>query len=81
MIFFKNILNLRCTAAKLKNNTRALPKNLFHTTVWLKKQAPNTYDKGARTILYYLTAGGVLIGGLSYAAVPMYRIFCQVSVL
>lgn len=32
-----------------------------------------------RTTLYYLTAGGVLVVGLSYAAVPIYRMFCQVN--
>ncbi|XP_073837564.1 cytochrome c oxidase copper chaperone COX11 [Musca autumnalis] len=30
-----------------------------------------------RSTLYYVTAGGVLIVGLSYAAVPLYRMFCQ----
>lgn len=30
-----------------------------------------------RSTLYYITAGGVLIVGLSYAAVPLYSIFCQ----
>ncbi|KAF0308277.1 Cytochrome c oxidase assembly protein COX11, mitochondrial [Amphibalanus amphitrite] len=30
-----------------------------------------------RSTLYYVTAMGVLVGGLSYAAVPLYRIFCQ----
>lgn len=78
MLFFKNFLNLRSSVARCKDRSRALPIHLFHTSVWLKRQAPNNYDKGARSILYYLTAGGVFIGGLSYAAVPMYRIFCQV---
>jgi len=31
------------------------------------------------TPLYYCAAVGVLILGFSYAAVPLYRIFCQVS--
>lgn len=31
--------------------------------------------------LYYLAAVGVLVVGGSYAAVPLYRIFCQVSLL
>ncbi|XP_062136582.1 cytochrome c oxidase assembly protein COX11, mitochondrial [Drosophila sulfurigaster albostrigata] len=30
-----------------------------------------------KSTLYYITAGGVLIVGLSYAAVPLYSIFCQ----
>lgn len=31
-----------------------------------------------RSTLYYVTAAGVLAAGLSYAAVPLYRMFCQV---
>ncbi|GJQ78941.1 hypothetical protein Trydic_g108 [Trypoxylus dichotomus] len=31
----------------------------------------------ARSTLYYLAAAGVLAVGLSYAAVPLYRMFCQ----
>lgn len=31
-----------------------------------------------RSTLYYIAALGVLAFGLSYAAVPLYRIFCQV---
>lgn len=30
-----------------------------------------------RSTLYYVTAAGVLAVGLSYAAVPLYRLFCQ----
>lgn len=30
-----------------------------------------------RTTLYYVTAAGVLTAGMSYAAVPLYRMFCQ----
>lgn len=35
--------------------------------------------KNLRSTLYYVTAGGVLVVGLSYAAVPLYRMFCQVG--
>lgn len=35
--------------------------------------------KKSRSTLYYLTAAGILTVGMSYAAVPLYRIFCQVS--
>ncbi|XP_067613091.1 cytochrome c oxidase assembly protein COX11, mitochondrial [Eurosta solidaginis] len=30
-----------------------------------------------KSTLYYLTAGGVFVVGSSYAAVPLYRMFCQ----
>lgn len=33
--------------------------------------------KGLRTTLYYVTAVGIVTAGLSYAAVPLYRMFCQ----
>ncbi|RXG71131.1 cytochrome c oxidase assembly protein COX11, mitochondrial [Armadillidium vulgare] len=34
---------------------------------------------GTKSTLYYIIAIGVLTVGLSYAAVPLYRIFCQVK--
>ena len=34
-------------------------------------------DRNKSTI-YYVLALGVFVGGFSYAAVPLYRIFCQV---
>ncbi|GAB0087847.1 cytochrome c oxidase assembly protein COX11, mitochondrial [Sergentomyia squamirostris] len=33
--------------------------------------------KKIKSTLYYVTAAGVLTVGLSYAAVPLYRMFCQ----
>lgn len=35
--------------------------------------------RSRRSTLYYIAAAGVLALGLSYAAVPLYRIFCQVG--
>lgn len=34
--------------------------------------------KRQKSTLYYLTAGGILVAGASYASVPLYRMFCQV---
>ncbi|KAK3861901.1 hypothetical protein Pcinc_032178 [Petrolisthes cinctipes] len=34
-------------------------------------------SEGTKSTLYYIAALGVLAFGLSYAAVPLYRIFCQ----
>lgn len=44
----------------------------------------DSFDKGNRQLrikstLYYLSALGVVVLGGSYAAVPLYRIFCAVS--
>lgn len=33
--------------------------------------------RSIRSTLYYVTAAGVVTVGLSYAAVPLYRLFCQ----
>lgn len=35
--------------------------------------------KNTRSTVYYLSSLGVLTVGLSYAAVPLYKMFCQVS--
>lgn len=35
--------------------------------------------KRNRSIAYYSTAAVILTGGLTYAAVPLYRLFCQVQ--
>jgi hypothetical protein len=35
--------------------------------------------RNIRSTLNYMVALGVMTVGLSYAAVPLYRIFCQVS--
>lgn len=32
-----------------------------------------------KSTVYYVIALGVLVGGFSYAAVPLYRLFCQVK--
>jgi len=37
--------------------------------------------KNIRSTVYYLSSLGVLTVGLSYAAVPLYKMFCQVSSL
>jgi len=50
----------------------------------LSKRLHNTSSKNAqkkriRSTVYYLSSLGVLTVGLSYAAVPLYKMFCQVS--
>lgn len=37
----------------------------------------NKQRTNIRSTLYYVSAAGVLVVGLSYAAVPLYRMFCQ----
>lgn len=52
------------------------------TTSRYCKNNKNGYHVGqkSRSTVYYVVALGVLVGGLSYAAVPLYRLFCQVQV-
>lgn len=38
-------------------------------------------NKSSRSTLYYAAAAGVLFIGFTYAAVPLYRMFCQVTLL
>ena len=51
------------------------------TTSRYCKNNKNGYHVGqkSQSTVYYVVALGVLVGGLSYAAVPLYRLFCQVQ--
>uniref|UniRef100_A0A1I8P5T0 Cytochrome c oxidase assembly protein COX11, mitochondrial n=1 Tax=Stomoxys calcitrans TaxID=35570 RepID=A0A1I8P5T0_STOCA len=60
----------RCFATNLPPPPRPTPPKGNASAEAMRK-------KNLRSTLYYVTAGGVLIVGLSYAAVPLYRMFCQ----
>jgi hypothetical protein len=47
-------------------------QNIKETAAWAERQ------KKLRSTVYYIVATAVLTVGLSYAAVPLYRMFCQV---
>jgi hypothetical protein len=47
-------------------------QNIKETVAWAERQ------KKLRSTVYYVVATAVLTVGLSYAAVPLYRMFCQV---
>lgn len=49
----------------------------IHTSPKLNQNASDTQHRKIKSTLYYITATGVLTVGLSYAAVPLYRMFCQ----
>lgn len=51
------------------------PKRLHSTG------ANDSQKKNIRSTVYYLSSLGVLTVGLSYAAVPLYKMFCQVCTL
>lgn len=42
-------------------------------------QSNRDFDR--KTALYYSTAAGIFMLGLGYAGVPLYRIYCAVSLL
>lgn len=48
----------------------------FHKSSKLNQKDSSRNEK-IKSTLYYVSAAGVLTVGLSYAAVPLYRMFCQ----
>lgn len=57
---------------------------LRHQFRWHISRGLSGKDEARRKLntqstLYYVTAAGVLFAGATYAAVPLYRMFCQVS--
>ncbi|XP_057662581.1 cytochrome c oxidase assembly protein COX11, mitochondrial [Diorhabda carinulata] len=68
------VRNLTC-------RTNALSKNTINTNL-IKRLCSNHNNnenrkRSIRSTLYYVTAAGIVTVGLSYAAVPLYRLFCQ----
>lgn len=53
--------------------------NSNFTRTYSQKADPfrESRKKGITSTLYYVTAAAVLTVGMSYAAVPLYRMFCQ----
>lgn len=50
----------------------------YYNSLSRRYSSNNNYQNvKTRSTLYYITAAGVLTVGLSYAAVPLYRMFCQ----
>lgn len=66
---------LRYTISKTPLNILA-PKNVL-PNVYIVRAAHE--QKKIRSTMNYMIAIGVMTVGLSYAAVPLYRIFCQVK--
>ncbi|PSN28986.1 Cytochrome c oxidase assembly protein COX11 [Blattella germanica] len=53
------------------NSLKQQPRNVNEGRAWAERQ------KKLRSTVYYIAATAVLTVGLSYAAVPLYRMFCQ----
>ncbi|KAG5895344.1 hypothetical protein JTB14_003141 [Gonioctena quinquepunctata] len=54
-----------------------LNRNPYRNSGQNTKSTNEARSKSIRSTLYYVTAAGVVTVGLSYAAVPLYRMFCQ----
>ena len=69
--FVVSLLRVTC------NNQFSPKTRVFHGSPHLQKNTNNTQKTRVKSTLYYVTAAGVVTAGLSYAAVPLYRLFCQ----
>ncbi|KAK4877015.1 hypothetical protein RN001_009521 [Aquatica leii] len=67
-------LNIRSLVSKFNCTKYKLHTSAVHR---LKGTQQTSQNVRIKSTLYYITAAGVLVVGLSYAAVPLYRIFCQ----
>lgn len=66
------------TQSKSAISTRSVFLSCRNSIPFNKKASDSNYATNNKSTLYYLSAIGVFAVGLSYAAVPLYRIFCQV---
>lgn len=63
-------ISIQCLA-----NCQTKPIN----AIFLRTISNNQSSFRNRSVVYYTTSVVFLVGGLSYAAVPLYRIYCQAS--
>lgn len=75
VIRITNILCYSRIQDLLLSTTRNARK--FRTSSRLNQTPSDAQRRKIKSTLYYITATGVLTVGLSYAAVPLYRMFCQ----
>lgn len=68
-----------CTAPKGGNQGEH--KNAAHQSGFtVKPNAPSSSDKAyGRSLVMYSVAALIAVGGLSYAAVPLYKMFCAAT--
>lgn len=67
--------------AKLRHTSKTGASILRHSPIRWQLTRFNSSEqmqkKRIKSTLYYVSAAGVLVAGFSYAAVPLYRMFCQ----
>ncbi|KAL1382794.1 hypothetical protein pipiens_013225 [Culex pipiens pipiens] len=75
-----NVLG-RCTGRLAGQSLLRIPRNPPNSCVarliGSNRNADAARRHKIRTTIYYVAAAGVLTVGMSYAAVPLYRMFCQ----
>lgn len=76
-----HVLNKTCLCLYSPSNFPLIlgSKSLHLTSSCLNQNHQKSHSYNVRTTVMYVTALLVLVGGISYAAVPLYRMFCQVS--
>ncbi|XP_020709998.2 cytochrome c oxidase assembly protein COX11, mitochondrial [Athalia rosae] len=70
------------TLSLLRNGsfTKNVSRNLHKENNYGDKSTQQNFrNERLRATLHYMAAAGILAGGLSYAAVPLYRMFCQAT--
>jgi len=68
-------LFLRRTPPRFLNQSRGAKTNKRK-----RQSQEDTWKERNKTILTYIAAAGVGMIGMSYASVPLYRLYCQVSI-
>lgn len=74
----------RCYLTTLRSNYNKTPSNILipkNVLPSVNIVRASHEQKKIRSTMNYMIALGVITVGLSYAAVPLYRIFCQVKLL
>lgn len=75
---------VKCVELLTRNNCKSylfnsnLATRPLETNVRFFSRQSGSPKSKLKSTVYYVAALGVLTVGLSYAAVPLYRIFCQV---
>ena len=72
--------NLKLNRPHYATKSVNIPCRSLQSSVPLSQRHTTQAEKN-RSTFYYLAGIGILVVGLSYAAVPLYRIFCQVRLL
>ncbi len=82
-----NVHRLKPTnLAKLDTATYALQRSLFSTSFYNSQKKQYKFDpkffqtrsdSNTKNLVWYTLSGLMIMGGMSYAAVPLFKIFCE----